>query len=516
MRLSPCPRHRLPGRSSPRAGWLAPAWVMMAMRPPQSPATGPAPSRDDARALPSPRRRWTIAVRLPVLVGLVVFISSVSTTHLAIHVMEGELDREVERLADVYIDSLSGVALPPLRAGDFAALEATLERGMGFQRGVSDLAIVVADPNGLTLARAGQPIGQPPMAYGVIGVHWSLNERGDMAWAQRELLEDGQVVALVAAQIAFPEQAERRRGLTLALMLVDLLLAAVAALLAIFFSRHLMRPFLAVTAALDRAAAGHFDSLPVNTRDSEASRLASAFNLMVRRLREREELATRLAERERAAVLGRLAASVAHEVRNPLAGMLTALDTIRRFGEAPAPRERAVDLVERGLRQIEAVVRTTLATHRQGEAGRPLSAEDLEDLKLLIMPEARRGGVQLGWRIDLPAAFPTDALRLRQLLLNLLLNAVAATPPGRRVLLEVRQEAAALVLSIEDEAGGLPEEAGRRLSGRAGEARQDGGGLGLDIAAELAAALGARIDIVPLQRGSRITVRIPPREENEP
>ena len=58
--------------------------------------------------------------------------------------------------------------------------------------------------------------------------------------------------------------------------------------------------------------------------------------------------------RERIAVLGRLAATVAHEVRNPLAGMLTCIDTIRHYGASEDVRQRSLDLVERGLHQIEA------------------------------------------------------------------------------------------------------------------------------------------------------------------
>lgn len=469
----------------------------------------------------------TLAVRLPLLVGLAVFASSVGTTHLALHVMQRELDHEVERLADVYIDSLSGAALPPLRAGDFAGLQAVLERAMGFQRGVTDLAIVVGDRDGMPLARAGEPQGLPPMALGVTAPAWVMNARGDMAWAQRELLEDNAVVALVAAQIAFPEQAERRRRLLLGLMLADLALAALAALLTVLFARRLMRPFLAVAGALDRAGEGDFAPMPVPARDPEAGRLARAFNLMAERLREREALAARLAGRERAAMLGRLAATLAHEVRNPLAGMLTALDTIRRFGAEAAVRGRALDLVERGLRQIEGVVRSTLASYRQDAEPRPITAADLEDLQLLVQPEARRGAVRLHWRVALPEPFPADAQRLRQLLLNLLLNAVAATPPGGNVWLSVTREGEALCAELRDEAGGLPREAGRRLAPEAaGEAPAAeamaesvaegvarGQGIGLPIAAELAAALGAGITLGDSPGGSLIRLVVPPQPE---
>jgi signal transduction histidine kinase len=454
----------------------------------------------------------SIVGRLPLLMGIAIFVSSVGTTHLAINVMDDELDQEIERLADVYIDSLSGVALPPLRAGDFQALEATLERSMGFQRGVNDLAIVVADTDGRPLARAGQAIGEPPMAVGAMGAQWVLNASGTIAWAQREMVADGQVVALVAAQIAFPALAARRRRMALLLTVLDVMLGGGAAALVMTIARQLMRPLLEVTTALDQAGRGRFEPIDIAGRGQEAARLAHAFNLMIQRLREREELSQRLAERERAAVLGRLAASIAHEVRNPLAGMLTALDTIARFGDDRAARQRALSLVERGLRQIQGVVSTTLATYRQEDNPRALHAEDLEDLKLLVLPQAERGQVLLGWRIDLPVPFPTDALRLRQLLLNLLLNATAATPPGGNVLLTVRQDGTALLATVEDEAGGLPPEAHALLSGTA-PAGTASPGLGLEIAGQLVALLGARIGLEARPGGSRIIIHVPARPE---
>lgn len=462
-------------------------------------------------------RSLTLAIRLPLLVALAVFLSSVGTTHLAVHVMQREMGREVEQLADVYIDSLSGVVLPPLRNGDISSLQAMLERGMGFQRGITDLAIVVADRQGRPLAQVGEPRGPSPLEQGLVGDHWALQEDGDIAWIQRQLVEDGETIGLMAAQLAFPEQSARRQRLVLALTVVDLILTGMAALLAAAFSRRLIRPFMVLTAALRRAGSGQFEPLDIGNsvwrRDVEAAQLAQAYNSMTMRLREREELSGRLAEKERAAVLGRLAASLAHEVRNPLAGMLTALDTIRLFGAEPEAREQAVGLVERGLRQIEGVVKTTLATHRQDDEGRPITREDLEDLKLLVLPEARRGGIKLGWTVELAEPFPVDALRLRQLLLNLLLNAVAATPPGRRVSLYVTRRGRIMVAEVADEAGGLPPTAARMLSGIASDGGVEGR-LGLEIASQLTTALGAQIEVVPEQGGSRILVRVPAREEH--
>ena len=97
-------------------------------------------------------------------------------------------------------------------------------------------------------------------------------------------------------------------------------------------------------------------------------------------------MAARLAERERESVLGRLAATVAHEVRNPLGGMTTALDTVRKFGDNPDVRGKSLDLIERGLWSIRNVVGSVLAFHRMPPDTRRLAQGDLDDLRLLIEP----------------------------------------------------------------------------------------------------------------------------------
>lgn len=456
-------------------------------------------------------------MRLPLFVGVAVFLSAVGTTHLALYVMGRELDQEIAQMADVYIDSLAGAVLPALVRDDRVELQEVLERGLGLQRGVTDLGIVVTRPDGAPIARVGDPQGDPPWNRGGGDVAWTRTAGGATAWAQRELVADGEPIALIAAQLAFPEQVTRRNRVGIALTVADLVLAALAAALAMHFARRLIRPFAAVTAAIERAGSGRPEPLPpldaAAAQDAEISRLVAAYNLMVERLRDRQELAARLEEQERAAVLGRLAATVAHEVRNPLAGMLTALDTIRRFGADAAAREHAVSLVERGLMQIEAVVRTTLATHREAAEPRPLSDADLEDLKVLVQPEARRRGVDLAWRVDLRGDVPTDAVRVRQIVLNLLLNAVTATRQGGRVTLEAGRRGDDLVIAVEDEAGGLPPELARRLGGDEGGAGTSQG-LGISIAARLVESLAGRIEVEEgRSAGTRIVLRLPARRE---
>lgn len=462
------------------------------------------------------------ALRIPLLVGLAAFGVAMATGQVVLAGMGRQLDQEAERLGRVYLDGLSAAVLPALAAQDAAALSAVLHRALGFQDGVPERRILVTAPDGSMLAMAGEGLERgwpPPLARGRRDAVWEMLPGDDAAWAQRPILDAaGRQVALVAAKLDLSEQAIRRRRVEWALFAIATALAALGAGLAALVSRRALRPLLRVTKALDHAGAGGLERIPeadMPRAGTEAGRVARAFNAMAGRLAERERLQTRLAQRERAALLGRLVATVAHEVRNPLAGMLTAVETARQFGDDRAEREEALEVLERGLQQVDAVVSSVLALHRDDGPPRPLAAADLEDLRALVGPAARQGQVELDWSVDLPAAFPTHAAQLRQAALNLLLNAIAATPPGGRVALEARAAAEGeLLLAVADEGPGLPPEARRRLLGVA-EPMAEGGaadpGLGLDIVHHLAARLGARLTVEAREagRGTRVLLRLP-------
>ncbi len=467
-------------------------------------------------------RLWNstpIALQMPVLAGLVVFVAAVATTQVATLTLGREAVRDAARVGAVYLDGLSAALAGPLRLGDQAALLAAMQGAMTFQQGIRERRLEVLLPDGagrLVAESAAGSARASPASRGLRDVAWEAAPDGRTAWVQRGFaLPDGRT-AILAAELDFTEAVERGRRAARWLLALDFALAAVAGLIAALLARRALAPLLSVVGAIGRAGGGDFARSPEGAvpAGTEAARLMAAMDLMMARLVEREQMALRLAERDRAAELGELAATVAHEVRNPLAGMLTAIDSTRCFGADAQVRRESLDLLERGLRQIQRVVEDTLSAHRGTLEVRPLQQSDIDDVLRLLAPEATARRVMLGREGTLEAPFATDAVPVRQALLNLLLNAVQATPSGGRVRLRVGTEPdGRLLIEVEDQGGGLPDAQRRRLEGLGAP----GPGLGLTVVMRELARLDGEIGVhAEPGRATRIAIRLPPRRELAP
>jgi signal transduction histidine kinase len=147
---------------------------------------------------------------------------------------------------------------------------------------------------------------------------------------------------------------------------------------------------------------------------------------------------------------------MAHEVNNPLGGMLNLLDTLRKHGHDARVRERSLDLLERGLAGIRSVVRATLATYRSDDRSQNLAPRELDDLQFLVQHEVGRRAIRLAWRNELAADLEVDGAAVRQIALNLLLNACAASPSGGAVELTAATRNGQLHLTVRDSGPGLP------------------------------------------------------------
>lgn len=211
--------------------------------------------------------------------------------------------------------------------------------------------------------------------------------------------------------------------------------------------------------------------------------LFTRFNRMATALSERQALLTKLSGEEQLSSLGRLASSVAHEVNNPLGGIFNALDTLKVHGANPTVRDGAIQLIERGLLGIRDVVGAILASYRRTGAPRRFQSNDLEDLALLVGAEVRRKQIDLQMQNELPQEVDIDAMALRQVLLNLLINACHATPLGGRVEVAASARNGCLDIEIDDSGPGLPAPVQFYLSeGDASAPMASGSGLGLWVA----------------------------------
>jgi two-component system NtrC family sensor kinase len=325
------------------------------------------------------------------------------------------------------------------------------------------------------------------------------------------------------------------------------LLATVAAVLLLagaLLWRLVLSPMRRLRAAMARVAAGDLDTpVPVTSGD-EMGDLARSWNAMTdevrrargqllesnRTLEQRVLEKTRQVERahkemvlvEKMASLGKLAAVVAHEINNPLAGIRTYARLLRRRGIAAggpddAETDRILEMVDGEAGRCGDIVRNLLLFSRSSPA-RFAEADVpplLERCRLLLRHQAELQGVTL--EVDTEEALPRvtcDAGQVEQMALALAMNALEATPTGGRVVLGARRdgEEGGLLLTVSDTGSGIREEDQARIFEPFFTTKEAGKGVGLGLAVVygIVTRHGGRIEVDSRPGvGTVFTVRLP-------
>lgn len=201
------------------------------------------------------------------------------------------------------------------------------------------------------------------------------------------------------------------------------------------------------------------------------------------------DLAGRAVEGERLALVGELAASVAHEIRNPLTGVRSLAQRIAEEDVDPGRLRRYSTVIVEEIGRVDRIVANLLAVARQAPAvprssGPTDLAQLFDDLLLLTGARAARVGVLLeADAADLIAPVGREALA--QVLLNLLLNAIRHTPEGGRVRL-VAVERGPIEIAVRDSGPGVPAQSRDRIFEPFQTASTDGSGLGLSVVRRIA------------------------------
>ena len=215
---------------------------------------------------------------------------------------------------------------------------------------------------------------------------------------------------------------------------------------------------------------------------------------------ERKQAEAALQQSEKLAAVGRLASSIAHEINNPLESVTNLLYLVRT-SESIEEIRAYVDTAERELRRVSLIANQTLRFHRQSTKPAPAFCYDLIG-DSLAMFQGRLVNNKITVEKRKRAEHPVECLggEIRQVLNNLIGNAIDAMPNGGRLLLRSREAVSyadgerGLVVTVADTGLGIPEEVRKRIFEAFYTTKGIGGtGLGLWISSEIATRHGGRL-----------------------
>jgi two-component system, OmpR family, sensor histidine kinase BaeS len=271
----------------------------------------------------------------------------------------------------------------------------------------------------------------------------------------------------------------------------------IALVLSVVMSRQLVRPLQQMTYAADRIAAGHYterlpeDAIPLEAQD-ELGQLAVRFNRMTEQLEQVEDMRQKLV------------GDVAHELRTPLTVIKGSLEGLMD-GVMP-PDEHTYERIFRQVARMDRLVNDLQELNRIEEGIIELKIKPVDAVKLLtnlvetMQMNYSAKNVALNLHISkVPVMMKADEDRVEQVMINLLSNALQATPAGGQVFVQIEKTGELARISVADTGIGIAPEHLEKVFSRfyrvdESRSRQAGGsGIGLTVTKKLVEAMKGRI-----------------------
>ena len=472
-----------------------------------------------------------------ILLGAVVVLAvSSGFTWLSLTLAQRAIEEDLKSRAIVYAREVAATLGHNQRLEGGEALTRLIARLRDIRRSVLQLDVVSFAPEGSTVVATSHPGTPVPIVEPLTAevrngavVTRAVTSGTERHWeVVAPITLEGGVAGAVAVKVSTQRADEltsriRFWAVTLTAASVVVIGLLLRAAIRLVVDRPIGRFMRAIGSMGDATVPPPVD---VRTRD-EFGVLARQFNEMVGRIgRFNEELQTRVSEAtrelerlngllfamqrrlghaERLALAGRVMAEVAHEIGTPLHSVAGPLELLHKdFGPAgpPADAARRIAIVEAELRRVSQII-TRLLDVTRGAPGEP-AAVDLETLARDTVELVRPGLVSAGVALDVragpgPARVRGRRDQLQQVILNLLTNAIDATPSGGRIAVTTRAvpDSDDVEVAVVDTGHGIAEDARKRIFEPFVSTKEPGRGtgLGLFISAEIVREHNGRIEV---------------------
>ncbi len=230
-------------------------------------------------------------------------------------------------------------------------------------------------------------------------------------------------------------------------------------------------------------------------------------------IRQVEESQRALVQAEKMATAGRLTASIAHEINNPLQAVQNCLHLVSRKELSAGARQNYLEMAQTELERLMHTVQRMLDFYRPGGLDR--KPVDLNELvwRVLALVEKQLTDRKIALKTRFAARNPhvlAVSDQLQQVFLNLILNAMEAMPSGGELFVEITSHRKEIALTFEDTGPGVPPDERERIFEPFVSTKEGGTGLGLAVSYGIIAAHGGSLDLIPGRgRGACFRVTLP-------
>jgi signal transduction histidine kinase len=458
----------------------------------------------------------SLRFRLPALFLAGIALSGLVTSLIALRLFQDftrtetlqELRQEARGLADLYAEWAVRALDEDKAAPAFAASKLETATGDRLFEIVLAPSFLDADSGLTRLTRADVGIDLSTERIVTFEFDPPGEDKPYLAAAYPIRLGGDQGVTFSYLIVAKPKAELRETWITLLsrLAIAFLVGLVVVGVLALYLSRRITKPVLALSDAADRVAEGRYDvEVPRVPGGGEIGHLADRFREMTARLAESEAL-------ERNFLM-----SVSHELRTPLTAIRGHVAALREgVVTDPEAAEESLEIVADAADRLSRLVNDVLDLAKLDAHRFTVLTEEVDMSRLCdraysnFAEEARRRSIEYTHESAGEPVIISDGDRVLQIISNLLANAFRWTPDGGRIDLELSSRNGTITVDVADTGPGIGQEQIERIFRPFWSTDGRGTGLGLPIARELAVALGGRIELQSeLGQGSRFRLVLP-------